>query len=90
MTSREQSVVHGAPDRLLVTVEEAAHCLSIGRPKMWQLVMTGAILSVKIGASRRIPTAALQAYVDRLSREAADEAAERAERRPGYGTTRET
>jgi excisionase family DNA binding protein len=37
--------------KLLLTVEEAAERLSVGRPKMWQLVMTGEVLSVKIGAS---------------------------------------
>ncbi len=52
--------------KLLMTVNEAAHCLSIGRPKMWQLVMTGEVLSIKIGASRRIPVAALEGYVQRL------------------------
>jgi excisionase family DNA binding protein len=49
-----------------MTVNEAAQCLSIGRPKMWQLVMTGEVLSIKIGASRRISVAALEAYVQRL------------------------
>jgi excisionase family DNA binding protein len=56
--------------KLLLTVEEAARQLSIGRPKMWQLVMRGEVLSVKIGASRRIPTTALEAYVERLGAEA--------------------
>jgi len=51
---------------LLLTVEEAARLLSIGRPKMWQLIMTGEVLSVKIGASRRIPMTALEAYVRQL------------------------
>jgi excisionase family DNA binding protein len=53
--------------KLLLTVEEAARQLSIGRPKMYQLVMRGDIVSVKIGASRRIPVAALNEYVQRLT-----------------------
>jgi excisionase family DNA binding protein len=53
--------------RLLLTVEEAARLLSVGRPKMWQLVMAGEVLSVKIGTSRRVPVAALEAFVGRLS-----------------------
>jgi excisionase family DNA binding protein len=63
-----------AEPKLLLTVEEAAHRLSIGRPKMWQLVMRGEVLSVKIGASRRVPTAALVDYVRRLSGELAQSA----------------
>ena len=55
------------PRRLLLTVEEAARLLSVGRPKMWQLVMAGEVLSVKIGTSRRVPVAALEAFVGRLS-----------------------
>jgi excisionase family DNA binding protein len=70
--------------KLLMTVNEAAQALSIGRPKMWQLVMTGEVLSIKIGASRRIPVAALEAYVQRLS----DAAEQELQRRELYGTTR--
>jgi excisionase family DNA binding protein len=71
--------------KLLMTVNEAAQCLSIGRPKMWQLVMTGEILSIKIGASRRIPVAALEGYVQQLC-----VAAEEEWQRRGYhyGTSR--
>ena len=66
----EQRRPSEATPKLLLTVEEAARQLSIGRPKMWQLVMRGEVLSVKIGASRRIPTTALEAYVERLGAEA--------------------
>lgn len=55
--------------KLLLTVEEAAQRLSIGRPKMWQLVMRGEVFSVKIGASRRVPTTSLVNYVRRLGGE---------------------
>lgn len=61
-------------DKLLVTVAEAAKRLSIGRPKMWELVMRGEVLSFKIGASRRIPVTALDDYVARLSMSAAEHA----------------
>lgn len=49
--------------KLLITVNEAAASLSVGRPKMWQLVMTGEVPSIKIGASRRIPVSSLESYV---------------------------
>jgi excisionase family DNA binding protein len=51
--------------KLLITVNEAAASLSVGRPKMWQLVMSGEVPSIKIGASRRIPVHALEDYVQR-------------------------
>jgi excisionase family DNA binding protein len=58
----------GEPEpKLLLTVEEAAQQLSIGRPKMYQLVMRGDVVSVKIGASRRVPATALVEFVERLS-----------------------
>jgi excisionase family DNA binding protein len=60
--------------KLLLTVEEAARRLSIGRPKMYELVMHGEVVSIKMGASRRIPVQALEDYVRRLSAEAAEAA----------------
>lgn len=54
------------PTSLMLTVEEAAHELRIGRTQMFNLIATGAVQSVKIGRSRRIPRASLDAYVDRL------------------------
>jgi excisionase family DNA binding protein len=51
---------------LLLTVEEAARLLSIGRPKMWRLAMSGEVLSVKIGGSRRIPKSAIEDYIRQL------------------------
>lgn len=53
--------------KLLLTVEEAAKAIGIGRTKMFELISTGAIKSVRIGASRRVPSAAIAEYVERLS-----------------------
>jgi len=55
--------------KVLLTVEEAAERLSLGRTTMFALIKSGEIVSVRIGRSRRVPVAALGAYVDRLSRE---------------------
>lgn len=66
--------------KLLLTVEEAAQQLSVGRPKMYQLVMRGEVLSIKIGASRRIPATAVQEYVQRLCDTAETELHERRNR----------
>jgi excisionase family DNA binding protein len=58
-------------DQLLLTPEHAAELLAVGRTKIYELLRTGAIESVRIGAARRIPAAALTAYVDRLRQEEA-------------------
>jgi excisionase family DNA binding protein len=51
---------------LAYTVPRAAKKLEIGVRSMWNLVHTGQIESVKIGASRRIPREALHAYLESL------------------------
>jgi excisionase family DNA binding protein len=60
---------HG--ERLLYRVEEAAELLAVSRAKVYDLIMTGVLESVKIGGSRRIPRGALEKYVARLSSETA-------------------
>lgn len=51
---------------LILTVEQAAKVLGVGRTLMYSLVMAGEVESVTIGRLRRVPTEALTAYVDRL------------------------
>jgi excisionase family DNA binding protein len=58
-------------DKLLLTPEEIAEVLGIGRTKVYELIRLGVIESVKIDGCRRIPTAAVHEYVARLRREAA-------------------
>ncbi|WP_460438163.1 helix-turn-helix domain-containing protein [Amycolatopsis stemonae] len=53
--------------RTLLTVEAAAEQLSIGRTTMYALIKTGEILTVRIGHLRRVPAAALTAYVESLT-----------------------
>lgn len=53
----------GSAGRIVLTVEEAAECLGIGRTLMYTLVMAGEVESVHIGRLRRIPRDALDAYV---------------------------
>ncbi len=64
---REQSRAHIKP--LLLTPEEAAEIMAIGRTKLCELLRVGAIESVRIGGARRIPSDALEAYVQRLRTE---------------------
>lgn len=50
----------------LLTVEEAAGWLSVGRTTVYELLKDGQINSVRIGRLRRIPAEALIAYTTRL------------------------
>lgn len=49
--------------RIVLTIEEAAECLGIGRTLMYALVTAGEVESVRIGRLRRIPADALDRYV---------------------------
>ncbi|GBD85064.1 helix-turn-helix domain protein [bacterium BMS3Abin02] len=53
-------------DKLLLTPEEAATVLSIGRSKVYELIGDGRLASVRIDTSRRVPARALAEFVDRL------------------------
>ncbi|HUP15931.1 MAG TPA: helix-turn-helix domain-containing protein [Acidimicrobiia bacterium] len=52
--------------RLLLTPEDAADLLSIGRSKLYELIGDGHLASVRIGASRRVPMSALVEFVQSL------------------------
>lgn len=66
-------MIHQAdPIPLLLTVEQAAERLGIGRTLAYALVSAGEIESVQIGRLRRIPADALPAFLDRLRSETAD------------------
>lgn len=67
-------------DKLLLTPEEAADALSVGRSKLYELLSTGLIESVRVGACRRIPIGCLMDFVGRLQD---DEDAERKSDGPG-------
>ena len=54
------------PLRIVLTVEQAAERLGIGRTLMYALVTAGDVESVRIGRLRRIPADALDDYVHRL------------------------
>ena len=58
---------------LLLTVEEAADRLSIGRTLMYSLVSSGAVKSVRIGRLRRVPAECLGDFVTTLLTGAAPE-----------------
>jgi excisionase family DNA binding protein len=49
---------------LLVRVEEAARMLSLSRSTIYEMMDAGELPSVRRGTARRIPVAALRAWVD--------------------------
>ena len=52
--------------RLLLTVPETAEALAISRSKLYELLATNAVASIRIDGSRRIPLSALEEYISRL------------------------
>jgi excisionase family DNA binding protein len=54
------------PEKLLLTVREAASVLGVSRSSLYVVLSRGELTSVLIGSSRRVPVAALRAYVDGL------------------------
>ncbi|MYT19986.1 excisionase family DNA-binding protein [Streptomyces sp. SID7760] len=54
------------PTLVLLTVEEAARRLRVGRTTCFHLIGSGQLESVPIGRLRRVPVAAVHEYVARL------------------------
>ena len=52
-------------DRLLLRPVEAAEAIGIGRSKVYELLASGDLPSIRIGGSVRVPVAALQAWIER-------------------------
>jgi excisionase family DNA binding protein len=52
-------------DRLLLRPIEAAEQLGIGRSKIYELLASGEIPSIRVGASVRVPVDALRAWIAR-------------------------
>ena len=55
-------------DKLLHTLTDVATALSASRSKVYELVRSGALPSVRIGGSRRVRGEDLATYVDSLER----------------------
>ncbi|MCZ4123902.1 excisionase family DNA-binding protein [Streptomyces sp. H39-S7] len=56
------------PTLVLLTVEEAARRLRIGRTLCYRLIRNGELESVPVGRLRRVPAEAVPEYVARLRR----------------------
>lgn len=56
----------GLMEQVLLTPEQAAHRLNLGRTVVYSLIASGDLESVKVGRLRRVPVDATDAYVLRL------------------------
>ncbi len=54
------------PGTALLRAEEAAYELNVGRARVYGLIASGELRSVKIGGSRRIPREAVSEYIKHL------------------------
>jgi excisionase family DNA binding protein len=61
----------GPVARLLYRVTDAADALSLSRAKVYELITSGALRSVRIDGASRIRAADLEAFVESLGNEAA-------------------
>ncbi len=68
MNPEEQLKIHTNQERptVLVSIEEVARLLGLGRSTAYGLVMSGELPSVKIGRSRRVRRTAVTAFVTSL------------------------
>jgi excisionase family DNA binding protein len=60
---------------ILLTPEQAARALGLGRTTVYALLRDGELRSVRLGRSRRIPYANLVQFVERITALAIDEPA---------------
>lgn len=58
-------IQESTPVEVLLTIDEAAAALSIGRTLLYDLLMRKQIASIKVGRVRRVLVAAIDAYVYR-------------------------
>jgi excisionase family DNA binding protein len=70
----EPGATSGQDDGLLLTVEEAAERLRLGRTLVYRLISSGELESVKVGRLRRVPAECLPEYVATLRRGSDSEA----------------
>jgi excisionase family DNA binding protein len=60
-------------EKVLLTIDEAARTLGIGRSHAYIYVLRGELESVKLGRSRRVPVEAIDAFVEKLRTSEASE-----------------
>lgn len=63
------------PTRVLLTVEEAAERLAVGRTTAYRLIRSGELDSVRVGRLRRVHVEAIDSYAAQLAAEARNRSA---------------
>jgi excisionase family DNA binding protein len=51
-------------DKQLLTIEETAEILSLGKTKIYEFINTNQLIAVKIGKSRRVVARSIEDFVD--------------------------
>ncbi|MBN9454932.1 MAG: helix-turn-helix domain-containing protein [Bosea sp.] len=64
-TTPRKRIVVSSPSSLMVTMREAAEALSISQTTLYSLISSGKLRSVKVGKSRRIKRAEIEAFMAR-------------------------
>jgi excisionase family DNA binding protein len=59
---------HDTMMKLLLTPDEAARMIGVGRTKMYALLASGIVPSVRIGKALRVPVTELQEWIERKMR----------------------
>jgi len=59
-----ESPQEGTPQRLLLRIPEAAETLGIGRTKIYEMIATGELPTVRFGRAVRISVSTLQKWVE--------------------------
>ena len=59
-----ESPQEGTPQRLLLRIPEVAETLGIGRTKIYELIATGELPTIRIGRAVRISVTTLQKWVE--------------------------
>jgi excisionase family DNA binding protein len=67
---RSASVAEADAPKLLLSVDEAAACFGVGRSLMYHLINDGEVASLMVRHQRKVPVAALEAYIERRCAEA--------------------
>jgi excisionase family DNA binding protein len=76
-----------SPSCILLTGEQAADRLGIGRTTAFALIAQGRLSSVQIGHLRRVPVSAIDAFVEQLMVPAGRAGEVGTPRRAGYAST---
>lgn len=63
----EQEKVPAVVPAVLYNVDEAAEALRLSRTRMYELIRSGQLRTVKVGARRLVPVTALTEYVTGLA-----------------------